>query len=369
MKLLTLFTGGTIGCLQGDNYGLDVREETSDMLIKRYHNSRDDGAEFISRTPFFNLSESRTVAELSALISCIEDNLKNSYDGVIITHGTDTMPYASCAVSYALSHLSVPIVFTGANYPIDDRRSNGFRNFTSAVDFIKASKENGPKSGVFVVYENNHDRRSLVHLGTRLLEAEAFNDEFASLGGVYFGEMLDGKFERHEDRTNPSVSELKTPREEIQRTGAATFTDEVMLIVPYPGLRYDYYDHILEKNPPKAILHALHHAGTACVRKEEGSPHCLRQFADRCKARGVDIYTCPSREKLMAEKYITARALTDAGVEPLENIALPAVMTKVMLAYSLYKNRADILSFLRREINFEFVDFRRVGYGKHRRQR
>ena len=369
MKLLTIFTGGTIGCLQGDNYGLDVREETSQMLVDRYHNSRDDGVEFISKTPFFNLSESRTVAELSALITCIEENLKKSHDGVIITHGTDTMPYASCAVSYALSHLDVPIVFTGANYPIDDRRSNGFRNFTSAVDFIKATKENAPKSGVFVVYENNYNRRTLVHLGTRLLEAEAFNDEFTSLGGVYFGEMIDGSFERNEDRTNPSIAEMKSPREHMKRAGPAAFSDEVMLIVPYPGLRYDYYDEAIKKNPPKAILHALHHAGTACVRKEEGSPYCLRQFAERCGKKGVDIYTCPSREKLMAEKYITANALRQAGIEPLENIALPAVITKVMLAYSLYKNRADILSFLRREINFEFVDFRRVGYGKHRRQR
>lgn len=369
MKLLTIFTGGTIGCLQGDNYGLDVSEATMDMLINRYHTSRDDGVEFVKKSPFFNLSESRTPEELSALVKCVEDNLKKTHDGVIITHGTDTMPYASSAVAYALAHLDVPIVFTGANYPIDDRRSNGFRNFTSAVDYIKATRENAPKTGVYVVYENNHDRRTKVHMGTRLLEAEAFNDEFTSLGGIYFGEMINGHFERHQDRINPSPAEIKVPRPAISRPKKINFTDEVMLIVPYPGLRYDYYDKILESTPPKAILHALHHAGTATVRKEKGSPYCLRQFTLRCKEKGVPIYSCPSREKLMIERYITSNTLVEAGLIPLENIAMPAAVIKVMLAHSLYKNQADINSFLKEDINFEFVDFRRVGYGKHRRQR
>lgn len=369
MKLLTIFTGGTIGCLQGDNYGLDVNEDTANMLTSRYRKSREDNVEFVTKSPFFNLSESRTPAELSKLVKCVEDNLKKAHDGVLITHGTDTMPFAASAIAYALAHLEVPIVLTGANYPIDDRRSNGFRNFTSAVDFIKATKENAPKRGVYVVYENNYDRRTLVHLGTRLLEAEAFNDEFSSLGGVYFGEMIDGKFHRHQNRINPSPAEIKVPRPAIDRPKTIKFTDEVMVIVPYPGLRYDYYDHVIENTPPKAILHALHHAGTANVQEDPESPYCLKQFIRRAREKGVTVYSCPSREKLMVEKYITANALVEAGLTPLENIAMPAAVVKVMLAHSLYKNQADINAFLKQDVNFEFVDFRRVGYGKHRRQR
>ena len=369
MKILTIFTGGTIGCLQGDNYGLDVSEETMDMLVNRYHKSREDGVEFTVKSPFFSLSESRTPDEFAQLVKAVTDNLQDTHQGVLITHGTDTMPFAASAVAYALAHLNIPIVFTGANYPIDDRRSNGFRNFVSAVDFIKASTQNAPRSGVYVVYENNHDHRTLVHLGTRLLEAEAFNDEFSSLGGIYFGEMIEGKFHRHQDRINPSTAEIKVPRPETRGAADAAFSDEVMVIVPYPGLRYDYYTRMLEERPPKAILHALHHAGTASVQATEGSPYCLKEFILRCQEKGVRVYSCPSREKLMVEKYITANTLVEAGLIPLENIAMPAAIVKVMMAHSLYKNQADINAFLKQDINFEFVDFRRVGYGKHRRQR
>jgi len=367
MKILTIFTGGTIGTIQGDNYSLDVYEKTPDMLMERYARSTENDVEFIARTPFFNLSESRTPFELAELVSCIEKNLGEGYAGVLVLHGTDTMAYAASVLALALSHLTVPIVLTGANYPIDDRRSNGFRNFTSAVHFIKDPY--APKSGTFVVYENNHDRRTLVHLGARLLEAEAFNDEFSSLGGIYYGEMIGTKFRRLEDRINPSNAELKTPRPQRLKNVPLNFADNVLAVTPYPGLRYDLFYDLVDAKKIKAVVHGMHHSGTACVRPEPNSPYCLAQFILRCAKNGIPVYSCPSREKLMVEKYITAHELLEAGIRPLENIAMPAALTKIMLAYGNIKHQNEIDYFLHEEINFEFVDFRRVGYGKHRRSR
>lgn len=41
--------------------------------------------------------------------------LHPNYDGVLVTHGTDTMPYTSTATSFALGdQLSIPLVFTGS---------------------------------------------------------------------------------------------------------------------------------------------------------------------------------------------------------------------------------------------------------------
>ena len=71
----------------------------------------------------------------------------------------------------------------------------------------------------------------------------------------------------------------------------------------------------------------------------------------------------------MVEQYITSRDLLEAGIRPLENIGMPGALTKVMLAYGNFEKQDDIDGFLKEEINFEFVDFRRAGYGKHRRTR
>lgn len=367
MKILTIFTGGTIGSVQGENYGLDVYDKTKEMLMERYKNSSGGDIEFIERSPFFNLSETRIPSELTELIQCIEKNLAESHKGVLIVHGTDTMPFVSSILAFCLSHLNVPIVMTGANYPIDDRRSNGYRNFAASIDFIK--DKHAPKSGVFVVFENNYDKRCLVHLGSRLLEAEAFNDEFSSIGGIHYGEITNGHFERYDDRINPSNAELKMPRPQSIKNYPVNFADNILYISPYPGLRYDLYDKLIKATPIKAVIHSMHHTGTACVRAEEGSPYCLAQFIERCAGRGIKVYSCPSREKLMVEQYITAHALLEAGIHPLENTSLPAALTKVMLAYGNFEEQEQIDLFLNEEINFEFVDFRRAGYGKHRRNK
>jgi L-asparaginase len=47
--------------------------------------------------------------------------LQNDYDGIIVTHGTDTMPYTATATAFAMGEeTSVPIVFTGSQLPIID---------------------------------------------------------------------------------------------------------------------------------------------------------------------------------------------------------------------------------------------------------
>ena len=39
-------------------------------------------------------------------------------DGVVITHGTDTMAYSAAALSYMLSGQVKPVIFTGSQLPI-----------------------------------------------------------------------------------------------------------------------------------------------------------------------------------------------------------------------------------------------------------
>lgn len=67
----------------------------------------------------------------------------NSYDGIVVTHGTDTLQYTSAFLAYIFDGLNVPIVLVSANYPLDDSRSNGFENFVGAIDFIKSGSGNG----------------------------------------------------------------------------------------------------------------------------------------------------------------------------------------------------------------------------------
>lgn len=61
----------------------------------------------------------------------------DAYDGIVITHGTDTMAYTASVLSYMLQNLTKPVVLTGSQMPIDnlltDARNNLYTAF-SAVD-------------------------------------------------------------------------------------------------------------------------------------------------------------------------------------------------------------------------------------------
>ncbi len=78
------------------------------------------------------------------LILRISEILKEGhYDGIIITHGTDTMPYTAGAVSLALGRgLKIPIVFTGSQLPLVAFGTDARFNLENAMKTVlQASQE------------------------------------------------------------------------------------------------------------------------------------------------------------------------------------------------------------------------------------
>src|SRR6185295_4791376 len=49
-------------------------------------------------------------------------------DGFVVLHGTDTMAYTASALSFMLQNLAKPVVFTGAQLPISEPRSDAREN-------------------------------------------------------------------------------------------------------------------------------------------------------------------------------------------------------------------------------------------------
>ncbi|MFH1256888.1 MAG: asparaginase [Candidatus Diapherotrites archaeon] len=55
-------------------------------------------------------------------------------DGVVITHGTDTMHYTAIALSFLIQNLNVPIVLTGSQAIFDDVGSDAKRNLLDSLN-------------------------------------------------------------------------------------------------------------------------------------------------------------------------------------------------------------------------------------------
>ncbi len=69
--------------------------------------------------------------------------LHDKYDGVIVTHGTDTMAYTAGAVAIALGKgLKIPIVFTGSQLPLVVHGTDARFNLENSMKtVIRASEE------------------------------------------------------------------------------------------------------------------------------------------------------------------------------------------------------------------------------------
>jgi L-asparaginase len=67
----------------------------------------------------------------------------DSYDGFVIIHGTDTMSYSASMLSYLLQGLSKPVVFTGAQLPIEVARTDARENLATALEIAAAKDKDG----------------------------------------------------------------------------------------------------------------------------------------------------------------------------------------------------------------------------------
>ncbi|KHN73373.1 L-asparaginase, partial [Toxocara canis] len=74
----------------------------------------------------------------------------HQYDGFVVLHGTDTLAYTACALSFMLENLGKPVIITGAQIPVCEVRSDGRENLIGAL--IMAGNFDIPE---VTVYFNN----------------------------------------------------------------------------------------------------------------------------------------------------------------------------------------------------------------------
>lgn len=142
-KILVLHTGGTIS-MQADDSG-NVNSSAENPMNQIGFNLENLDLTVID---FFNLpSPHITPYHMLALYHKIRDT-KGQYDGVVITHGTDTLE----ETAYFLDTMAlpqIPIVLTGAMRSSNELGSDGVYNYLSALRV--ASHDKAADKGVLVV--------------------------------------------------------------------------------------------------------------------------------------------------------------------------------------------------------------------------
>lgn len=141
-NILVITTGGTISCTTSSD-GLVPTDSTNKII--------DSIASDDISIDYLNLmildSSNMQPEEWKVIASEVYKSMK-SYDGIIITHGTDTMAYTASMLSFMIQNPNVPIVFTGSQLPITHPLTDAILNLRCALEMAKSGV-----NGVYIAFD------------------------------------------------------------------------------------------------------------------------------------------------------------------------------------------------------------------------
>jgi L-asparaginase len=336
-KILLVFTGGTIGshivdgCIQPD-------ESAKYKLLQLFDEQANqaDQVSFKILHPLQILSENLHPNHWTAMIQAIEAEDLSQFQGVIVTHGTDTLAFSSAALGLYFSNIAIPLILVSSDYPLENPLANGLPNFICAVDFILQVQ----LAGVFVAYQNP-GLAMQIHIGARLASC-------LQLSGRFIG-IQSKAFMHYENANFKVMSETVIAEKPRHYQLKADFSKRILLIRPYPGMDYSQFN--LDKN--QVVLHDLFHSGTACVSNEFGKQYSHIDFCLRCRDANIKIYLAPAIKS--GAVYATTHDMLENGARMIWNMSWEAAYAKLLLAYGNFTDQLQINEFLEADIAYEHI--------------
>ena len=306
MKILVIFTGGTIGSKLNNGW-ISPDAATKHTLIEQYKSHFDSSVEFFIEEPYSILSENLSADDINLLIKTIGSGLCNDYDGIIVTHGTDTLQYSAAALSFCFGEDTIPIILVSSNLPLDDEKANGHENFSSAVEFIKTRQG----KGVFVAYKNKNDIVRF-HKGLELLAHREADDSICSINDNDYASVNNGKIE-----VAGKAESTHTP------LGAFELVEspKILVISSYPGDEFAY-----RLDGYNAVILRPYHSGTLNTSNKK-----FKTFCESARENNIPVFMVNA---LPEENYESVKALDELGIIPMLNVPFISLYMRLWIAVS-----------------------------------
>lgn len=310
-KVLILGTGGTIASRVDYRTGA-VRPASTAAELHALVPELSGIARVHPEVVFEVFSENMTPAHWSKLARRAARGAEEGFDGVVITHGTDTLGYTAAALSFALAGAPIPVILVGSQRSSDRPSSDAPLNLVAAVTVAATA----PFSGVYVaMHLDESDDKVAFHRGTRVRKDHTSRrDAFESIGvplAAVFGR--DG-LEFVADGLPPRGGKFR-PRPK--------FDPRVALLKFYPSM------------PAGGVRGARRLGARALVIEGTGLGHVSKEVAGELgrfvKAGGLVFMASQCiRGRVDLSVYDTGRDLLHAGVVPLGDMLSETALVKAM---------------------------------------
>ncbi len=326
-KILLLTTGGTIASVPGgeglEPHRSDVMERELQQLRTYYDITVED---------VLCLDSSNIQPEQWQTIAQAVFEKRAGFDGIVVSHGTDTMAYSASAVTFMLPGIDLPVVFTGSQLPLTDMLSDGPDNLRTAFAMAASGKP-----GVFLAF----DRK--IMLGCRAVKVRASGfSAFESVNLRYVGKVSNQGLVLH-DSVMPQRS-AEPPRL------LTDISSDVFLLKLTPGLKPVIIDMLADLGYRGIVIEAFGLGGIDVLSAN-------LQSIRRAVERGITVVVTTQclYDSANLQVYQVGNKLLQLGVLQGRDMTSEAAMTKLMWALGQGMNPMEIQELFSRSLAGEVM--------------
>ncbi len=306
-----LSTGGTIASRVDYRTGAVTSQFTADDILRAIP-ELSTIARYNSKVIYTILSENMRPEYWIKLAEAVHNEIESGAEGVIITHGTDTMSYTAAALSFMIE-TPVPIVLVGSQRSADRPSSDNAMNAISAATV--ATSEIAEVS--IVMHATTSDDRCYIHRGTKARKMHTSRrDAFKSINTEPIATI------DYPERRIRTLTDY-TRRGEKRLRLNARLEPRVALIKYTPGASPDIIDHYIESEYRGIVIEGtgLGHVGTEWIPR-------IKDATDR-EIPVVITSQCLSG-RICDRVYDTGRDMLRAGVIEGEDMLPEVALVKLM---------------------------------------
>lgn len=299
--ILLLTTGGTIASMPG---GEGLEPHSSGVFEREMEQLRTFYDITVKDLICLDSSNIRPT-EWQLIAQGIFEN-RRGYDGIVVSHGTDTMAYTASAVTFMLPNIDLPVVFTGSQLPLADMLSDGPDNLRTAFAMAATGC-----AGVFLAF----DRK--VMLGCRAVKVRA--SDFSAF------ESINARYAAIVSNAGLTIDRqvLPTPHGEPQLKTA--ISEDVFLLKLTPGLSPRIFDALAQMGYRGIVLEAFGLGGINVLGESLAA-------IDRLLKKGIHVVVTSQclYDSANLGVYQVGVRLLHLGVIQSRDMTSEAAMTKLM---------------------------------------
>ncbi len=332
-KIIVITTGGTIGSIaQSESVSIDITK--TDVLEVINLAAKKLGHTIELMSPLNKNSENFSPVDWVDLLTCLKKANDSDADGIIVTHGTDTMVYSVAAAVAYHPCWDKKICFTGSYYPPTYPNSDALLNLLASLEFIASDY---PYNGIYIGFRSNYSNTVAriiqgSHIKPMAFDDQVFNSTYGEIIATY--DLKQGlSTSRCMPMSSPCLVETVFPCKD----DLINVQDEIACISLYPGIDNYFLENVIKGR--RILIIEMYHSGTGSTANE-----LITLIQSHAKNTVILMGTFP--QKYIELPYTSTKKFKNAGAYIYVNLPHHFLYVFALLSLSLGKSPNTIVDSL-----------------------